>query len=298
MRYGAIAVAMSALIMASIDIAQGGETRTEVSFSQLAQNRTGDTHIVEINPLTEVLVFDGGELTLRDHNLIIVAPVAILRGETKILSFQPGPVSTKQDTGGQAQTGLQGAGSGTWGGNGGTGETGVAGDDGQSAGKVILRIGHLTGEGLITIALSGQDGGTGAKGGKGGNGGNGAACCDRKCPQGRGPLNGGGGGKGGRGGDGGAGGAAGNGGIITYTASLDQFINSGQLLLTAASGQRGAGGIPGDPGSGGAGGGAGAGGYCGNGSDMGPRGGKLGAGSPGKSGPNGAAGQIVRELQS
>lgn len=298
MRYRAIAAALLSWIVASVGTAQGEEARKEVSFIERAKNRTGTTYIVEINPLTEVLVFDGGELPLGGHNLIVIAPMAILRSETKILSFSPGPISTKPDTAGQAPTGPRGTGTGGWGGNGQIGETGEDGDKGQSAGKVILRIGELTGEGSLSIALPGQAGGTGGKGGKGGNGGNGADGSDRKCPSGPGPKNGGGGGKGGRGGDGGAGGAAGNGGIITYPAILEQFVASGQLLLTTAAGEGGVGGLPGDSGSGGAGGGAGAGDYCGGGSDRGPRGGNLGPGSPGKNGPNGAAGAIVRELQS
>ena len=111
------------------------------------------------------------------------------------------------------------------GGSGAPGGAGVAGDDGAAAGKVVLRIGEVSGKGRLIVDLSGQGGGKGQDGGQGGDGGNGRNGSARVCG-GDEPQDGGDGGWGGIGGQGGQGGRGGNGGIVVYSAALTPLIKS------------------------------------------------------------------------
>lgn len=276
------------------DGARAQETLREIYFLDLIQNRTGDTIVVEANPETEILVFNGGQLALENRNLIVVARHARIDADTNIKSFSlvsrlPRPGRPPQAEGGAAGTKETPAG-----GTGNTGLPGAPGDNGSPAGKVVLRIGEVTGSGRLIVDLSGQDGGKGQGGGQGGDGGRGLDGAEGVCGKSE-AQNGGDGGWGGIGGQGGPGGRAGNGGILIYSAALESLIERGQFVLATKAGKPGAGGDPGAPGNAGPG---GAGGSttqpCTNGKDGVPGGQTFGA-SPGQTGAPGRDGSAAKD---
>jgi len=289
-----IAIATAAgLLLAGAAAAQ--DPLREVYFHDLARNKVGNVIVVQTNPETEVLVFNGGELSLEGGNLIIVARHARVDADTVIRSFRRTAAIAKQGSPDQAPRGDNGAKPGEPGGDGLPGLSGVPGDNGDGAGKVVLRIGEISGKGRLIVDMAGQAGGKGQRGGQGGDGGNGRDGNARVCG-GVDPQDGGNGGWGGIGGQGGEGGRGGNGGIVVYSKALTPLIKSKHFVIDTAAGAPGVGGDPGDagdPGSGGVG-GAGALG-CGDGGADGAAGGHRSGAQPGLSGPPGAAGTAIEE---
>jgi hypothetical protein len=271
------------------------EDLREVFVHDLAKVRVGDMTIVQTNPETEILVFNGGELALEGGSLIVIARHARIDGDTTIRSFTlPGRLP-KPGEPSQAARGADGINEGDNGGNGAPGGSGVAGDDGAAAGKVVLRIGEVVAKGRLIVDLTGQDGGKGQNGGQGGDGGNGRNGRARVCG-GEEPQDGGDGGWGGIGGQGGPGGRGGNGGIVVYSEAMAPLIASKHFVVRTSAGAGGAGGNPGlagNPGTGGLG-GAGAIG-CGPGGRDGRPGERTTGAQPGPAGAPGAAGAAVRE---
>ncbi|HKP23767.1 MAG TPA: hypothetical protein VJV39_07870, partial [Dongiaceae bacterium] len=211
--------------LGSAGMASAEEVLREVYFHDLARTRVGNMIIVQSNPETEVLVFSGGELALEGDNLVVVARHARIDGDTVIRAHILGarvPMPGQPD---QAARGVDGMKEGDNGGNGAPGGAGAAGEEGAAAGKVVLRIGEVSGNGRLIVDMSGQGGGKGENGGQGGDGGNGRNGRARACG-GEQPQDGGDGGWGGIGGQGGQGGRGGNGGIVTYSAALAPLIKS------------------------------------------------------------------------
>ena len=275
--------------------ATADEVLREVYFHDLAKNRVGNMIIVQSNPETEVLVFSGGELVLEGNNLIVIARHARIDGETMIRSFSLPVRLPKPGHPNQAARGADGMKEGDNGGNGAPGGSGVAGDEGAAAGKIVLRIGEVSGNGRLIVDMSGQGGGKGQDGGQGGDGGNGRNGRARVCG-GDEPQDGGNGGWGGIGGQGGQGGRGGNGGIVVYSAALKPLIASKHFVVKTAAGAPGAGGNPGQPGNPGKGGLGGAGAIgCGPGGSDGMQGGRIYGAQPGKAGSPGTAGTSLQE---
>jgi len=274
--------------------ARAEEALREVYFLDLVQNRTGDTIVVEANPETEILVFNGGQLALEHRNLIVVARHARIDADTSIRSFSLVSRLPRPGRPPQAEAGAIGTKEAPAGMNGNTGVPGGPGDNGSAAGKVVLRIGEVTGSGRLVVDLSGQDGGKGQAGGQGGDGGQGLDGAKGVCGESA-AQDGGAGGWGGIGGQGGPGGRAGNGGILIYSAALEPLIERGQFAFVTKAGRPGAGGDPGAPGNAGPG---GAGGPttqpCASGKDGAP-GGRLFGASPGQSGAPGRDGSAAKD---
>jgi hypothetical protein len=285
-------IAMLPLFLA--DAARAEEQLREVYFLDLIQNRTGNTIVVETNPETEILVFNGGQLALENRNLIVVARHARIDADTSIKSFSLVTRLPRPGRPAQTEAGAAGTKDSPGGLNGNTGTPGAPGDNGSAAGKVVLRIGAVSGAGRLIVDLSGQDGGKGQSGGQGGDGGKGLDGAAGAC--GESPArDGGDGGWGGIGGQGGPGGRAGNGGILIYPAALEALIERGQFAFTTQAGKPGAGGDPGAPGNAGPG---GAGGSttqpCASGKDGAP-GGRLYGASPGQTGAPGRDGSAAMD---
>lgn len=289
-----VALPLALAAPALVEHALGEDALREVYFLDLVKSRTGNTIIVEANPETEVLVFNGGELALDNRNLIVVARHARIDADTIIKSFGLVTRLPRPGRPPQAAPGAAGAAEGEAGADGAAGTPGAAGDNGSGAGKVILRIGEIAGKGRLIVNLVGQDGGKGQEGGQGGDGGKGADGKAGKCSA-EPATNGGNGGWGGIGGQGGPGGRGGNGGILIYSAGLTPLIEAGQFAFSTTSGKPGAGGDPGEPGNAGAG---GAGGVaqqpCVDGED-GAAGGRPYGASPGPAGAPGRDGTAAKE---
>ncbi|MGH6894253.1 MAG: hypothetical protein ACREEP_18560 [Dongiaceae bacterium] len=267
----------------------------EVYFHDLAKNRIGNVIIAQTNPETEILVFSGGELALEGDNLVIIARHARIDGDTIIRSFRQPARAALPGEPHQAAGGANGANKGDPGGNGAAGASGIAGNNGASAGKVVLRIGEVTGRGRLIVDLYGQGGGKGQNGGQGGDGGKGRDGKARVCG-GADPQDGGDGGWGGIGGQGGAGGRGGNGGIVVYSKALAALIASGRFQAEATTGKAGVGGDPGEAGNPGSGGVGGAGVLgCGAGGNDGAPGGRTSGAQPGPAGLPGSAGTAIEE---
>lgn len=266
----------------------------EVYFHDLAKNRVGNMIVAQTNPETEILVFNGGELALQGDHLVIIARHARIDADTVIRSFTQTARMARPGEPTQAARGADGAKEGDPGGTGAAGESGIAGENGASAGKVVLRIGEITGNGRLIVDLYGQAGGKGQRGGQGGDGGNGRNGRARACG-GEGPQDGGDGGWGGIGGQGGPGGRGGNGGIVIYSKALAALIASKRFRVETAAGEPGAGGDPGEAGNPGSGGIGGAGVLgCGGGGDGAP-GGRTSGAQPGPAGSPGSAGTAIGE---
>ncbi|WP_162917508.1 hypothetical protein [Dongia deserti] len=277
------------------DAAAAEESLREVFFHDLAKVRSGNMIIVQTNPETEILVFNGGELVLEDGNLIVVARHARIDADTTIRSFTLHTKPPKPGEPNQAARGADGMNDGDRGGNGAPGGSGVVGDDGAAAGKVVLRIGEIAAKGRLIVDVSGQGGGKGQDGGQGGDGGNGRNGRARVCG-GDEPQDGGDGGWGGIGGQGGPGGRGGNGGIVVYSEALAPLFMSKHFVVTTTAGAGGAGGNPGEAGNPGKGGLGGAGIIgCGTGGVDGAPGRRTTGAQPGSAGAPGTAGVAVQE---
>jgi hypothetical protein len=297
-RATSIAIRAGACVLAGIGMsaaASAEDVLREVYFHDLAKTRVGNMIIVQSNPETEVLVFSGGELLLEGGNLIVVARHARIDGDTVVRAFSQATRFPKPGYPNQAARGVDGLKEGDNGGNGAPGGAGVAGDEGAAAGKVVLRIGEISGKGRLIVDMSGQGGGKGQNGGQGGDGGNGRNGRARVCG-GDGPQDGGNGGWGGIGGQGGQGGRGGNGGIVVYSAALTPLIMSKHFVVKATAGAPGAGGNPGQPGNPGRGGLGGPGVIgCGSGGSDGAQGGRITGAQPGKAGSPGTTGTSLQE---
>lgn len=274
--------------------AKAEDALREVYFLDLVKSRTGNTIVVEADPDTEILVFNGGELALDNRNLIVVARHARIDADTRIKSFGLVTRLPRPGRPPQAAAGADGAEPGAAGADGTTGAPGAAGDNGSAAGKVVLRIGEIAGNGRLIVNLDGQDGGKGQEGGQGGDGGKGANGKAGKC--GAEPMQAGGdGGWGAIGGQGGPGGRGGNGGILIYSNALAGLIEAGHFAFSTAAGQPGSGGDPGEPGNPGLGGdGAPASSPCAAGADGAPGSRHFGA-SPGPTGAPGRDGTAAKD---
>lgn len=287
----ALPLACSALLAGAV---AADEPLREIYFLDLIANRTGNTIVVEANPETEILVFNGGQLELENRNLIVVARHARIDADTIIKSFSLVTRLPRPGRPPQAEAGAAGTAEAPTGGNGATGAPGAPGDNGSAAGKVVLRIGEVGGGGRLIVDLSGQDGGKGQEGGQGGAGGGGLAGAAGTCGESQ-AQDGGDGGWGGIGGQGGPGGRGGNGGILIYSAALETLIEGGQFRFETKAGKAGAGGDPGEPGQTGQG---GAGGTatqpCAGGKDGAPGGRSYGA-SPGQTGAPGRDGTAAKD---
>jgi hypothetical protein len=291
------AIIAGACMLASVGsagMASAEELLREVYFHDLAKTRVGNMVIVQSNPETEILVFSGGELVLEGANLVVVARHARIDGDTVIRAFSQAARLPKPGYPNQAARGADGMKEGDSGGNGAPGGAGVTGDEGAAAGKVVLRIGEVSGKGRLIVDMSGQGGGKGQNGGQGGDGGNGRNGRARVCG-GDEPQNGGDGGWGGIGGQGGQGGRGGNGGIVDYSAALVPLIMSKHFVVTTDAGAPGAGGNPGEPGNPGKGGLGGAGIIgCGAGGADGKQGGRITGAQPGRPGSPGTTGTSLQ----
>mgnify|MGYP000880008595 CR=1 FL=1 len=80
-----LSLALLPLVFATQAKAQ--DNLREVYFLDLVKSRTGNTIVVEADPDTEILVFNGGELALDNRNLIVVARHARIDADTRIKSF-------------------------------------------------------------------------------------------------------------------------------------------------------------------------------------------------------------------
>jgi hypothetical protein len=281
--------------LAAAGTAAAQENLREVYFHDATRARIGNMIIVQTNPEAEILVFSGGELALEGDNLVVVARHARIDGDTIIRSFTQAAKPPRPGAPEQAARGADGMKEGDSGGNGAPGGSGAAGEAGASAGKVVLRIGEVSGRGRLIVDLSGQGGGKGQAGGKGGDGGNGRSGLPRVCGADE-PQDGGDGGWGGIGGQGGQGGRGGNGGIVVYSKALAPLIASRHFVVKAAGGAPGAGGDPGEAGNPGSGGLGGAGIIgCGGGARDGVPGGRTSGAQPGKAGSQGTAGTSLQE---
>jgi hypothetical protein len=291
------AIIAGACMLASVGsagMASAEELLREVYFHDLAKTRVGNMVIVQSNPETEILVFSGGELVLEGANLVVVARHARIDGDTVIRAFSQAARLPKPGYPNQAARGADGMKEGDNGGNGAPGGAGVTGDEGAAAGKVVLRIGEVSGNGRLIVDMSGQGGGKGQNGGQGGDGGNGRNGRARVCG-GDEPQSGGDGGWGGIGGQGGQGGRGGNGGIVDYSAALAPLIMSKHFVVTTDAGAPGAGGNPGEPGNPGKGGLGGAGIIgCGAGGADGKQGGRITGAQPGRPGSPGTTGTSLQ----
>jgi hypothetical protein len=291
------AIVAGACMVANVGIggiASAEDALREVFFHDLAKTRVGTMTIVQTNPEIEILVFNGGELALEGGNLIVVARHARIDGDTVIRSFSQSAKFAKPGEPKQAARGADGMKEGN-GSNGAPGGTGVPGDEGAAAGKVVLRVGEVSGKGRLIVDLSGQGGGKGQNGGQGGDGGNGRNGRPRVCG-GDEPQDGGDGGDGGIGGQGGQGGRGGNGGIVVYSKALAPLIASRHFVVKTEAGAPGAGGNPGQAGNPGKGGLGGAGVIgCGAGGSDGADGGRISGAQPGKAGSPGTAGAAIQE---
>lgn len=266
----------------------------EVYFLDLVKSSTDSTILVEANPETEILVFNGGELALENRNLIVVARRARIDADTIIKSFGLVTRLPRPGRPPQVAPGADGVDPGSAGGDGATGTAGGAGDNGTAAGKVVLRIGEVSGKGRLIVNLDGQDGGKGQEGGQGGNGGKGADGQAGQCGE-TAAGDGGAGGWGGIGGQGGPGGRGGNGGILIFSSSLAALTEAGQFVFSTAAGDPGAGGDPGEPGIPGQGGlGGETSSPCAGGKD-GVMGGRHFGASPGAMGAPGRNGTAAKE---
>jgi len=289
-------MAAGACILASVGIAGAASAEDalhEVYFHDLAKTRIGNMTIVQTNPETEILIFNGGELALEGGNLIVVARHARIDGDTVIRSFTQPAKPAKPGEPNQAARGVDGMNPGDAGGSGAPGGSGISGENGAAAGKVVLRVGEISGKGRLIVDLSGQGGGKGQNGGQGGDGGNGRNGRARVCGGDQ-PQNGGDGGWGGIGGQGGQGGRGGNGGIVVYSKAMAPLIASEHFVVKTAAGNPGAGGDPGEagnPGNGGIGGAAVMG--CGGGGTDGAPGGRTSGAQPGPAGSPGGAGTDI-----
>ena len=292
------AILASACVLAGLGVAgtaSAEEVLREVYFHDLAKTRVGNMIIVQSNPETEMLVFSGGDLTLEGGNLIVVARHARIDGDTTIRAFTQKTRLPKPGQPNQAARGVDGMKEGDNGSSGAPGGAGVTGDEGAAAGKVVLRIGEVSGKGRLIVDLSGQGGGKGQDGGQGGDGGNGRNGKARACG-GAEPQDGGDGGWGGIGGQGGQGGRGGNGGIVVYSAALMPLIKSKHFVVATLAGASGAGGNPGQPGNPGNGGLGGAGAIaCVVGGGDGEQGGRTSGAQPGRAGSPGTAGTSLQE---
>ena len=292
------AIIATACVLAGLGVAgtaSAEEVLREVYFHDLAKTHVGNMIIVQSNPETEILVFSGGDLALEGSNLIVVARHARIDGDTVIRAFTQAARLPKPGEPQQAARGVDGMEEGDNGGNGAPGGSGGPGDEGSAAGKIVLRIGEVSGNGRLIVDLSGQGGGKGQNGGQGGDGGNGRNGRARVC-RGVEPQDGGGGGWGGIGGQGGQGGRGGNGGIVVYSATLTPLIKSKHFVVKTAAGAPGAGGNPGEPGNPGSGGLGGAGAIgCGAGGSDGAQGGQTSGAQPGKAGSPGTNGTSLQE---
>ena len=288
-----------AILAAAIFATAAGadEPLREVYFHDLARNRIGNVIVAQIDSEREILVFSGGELALEGDNLIVIADHARIDADTIIRSFSQTGRTAKPGEPNQTAAGANGANDGDAGASGAAGNSGVAGDDGASAGKVILRIGEVTGGGRLIVDLYGQAGGKGQKGGQGGNGGDGRNGRARVCG-GDAAQAGGAGGDGGIGGQGGVGGRGGNGGILIYSDAMQSLIPAGKLIVSTRGGVGGGGGDAGEPGNPGAAGAGGAGAIgCGEGAADGKPGRRLTGAQPGPVGSPGSAGAAIEEEQ-
>ena len=276
-------------------IASAEDALHEVYFHDLAKTRVGNMTIVQTNPETEILVFNGGELALEGGNLIVIARHARIDGDTVIRSFTQAAKFQKPGRPNQAARGVDGVKEGDAGGNGAPGGSGVSGENGAAAGKLVLRIGEISAKGRLIVDLSGQGGGKGQNGGQGGDGGNGRNGRARVCG-GDEPQNGGDGGNGGIGGQGGQGGRGGNGGIVVYSKAMTPLLTSRHFVVKTAAGNPGAGGDPGEAGNPGNGGLGGAGVMeCGGGGIDGVAGGRISGAQPGLAGSPGGSGTAIEE---
>ena len=88
--------------------ASAEEVLREVYFHDLAKTRVGNMIIVQSNPETEMLVFNGGELTLEGGNLIVVARHARIDGDTIIRAFTQTTRLPKPGQPNQAARGVDG----------------------------------------------------------------------------------------------------------------------------------------------------------------------------------------------
>lgn len=285
---------VAALSLLPLGAGRAEEPLREIYFLDLIANRTGNTIVVEANPETEILVFNGGQLELENRNLIVVARHARIDADTIIKSFSLVTRLPRPGRPPQAEPGADGTAESPVGATGATGAPGAPGDNGSDAGKVVLRIGAVEGGGRLIVDLAGQDGGKGQAGGQGGNGGKGfdgaAGTCGEAPAQ-----DGGDGGWGGIGGQGGPGGRGGNGGILIYSGALEPLIARGQFVFVTKAGRPGPGGDPGEPGlPGGGGDGGEATRPCADGKDGAP-GGRLYGASPGQTGAPGRDGAAARE---
>ncbi|HET6161936.1 MAG TPA: hypothetical protein VFE34_26590 [Dongiaceae bacterium] len=288
-------IAAGVSFAAGIGAASAENALHEVYFHDLAKNRVGSVIVVQANPETEILVFNGGELALHGGSLIVIARHARIDGDTIIRSFTLASKFAKPGEPNQAARGIDGMKEGDAGGNGAPGGAGVAGDDGAAAGKVVLRIGDISAKRRLIVDLSGQGGGKGQHGGQGGDGGNGRNGRARVCG-GDEPQDGGGGGSGGIGGQGGQGGRGGNGGIVVYSKAMLPLIASKYFVIKTVAGTPGAGGDPGEAGNPGSGGTGGAGVIgCGNGGADGAPGDRILGAQPGAAGAPGSAGTALEE---
>lgn len=273
-----------------------------VNFSEYFTEGRDDVVSISAHPVDEVLVIKAGDYDLGGRGLDLVAGDICLLGPITIRSFSEGtrpvvvpgvPATAKPGANGwtDGQHGTNGS-------QGTTGTPGAPGKDGAHAGRISLTVfGTVFGPGRLTIDNSGMQGGQGQRGGTGGVGGTGGHGRNRECPLfggGRPPGNGGVGGQGGLGGTGGSGGQGGDGGAIVYSASLDNWIAEGRIVLISRGGLGGLGGTGGDGGSGGYGGGGGGGGSCGGGGEGGRPGGTGSKGNAGQTGPQGSAGTVSK----
>jgi len=154
-------IAAGACILVCTGTVSAQDALHEVYFHDLAKNRIGNMIVVQANPETEILVFNGGELALEGGNLIVIARHARIDADTVVRSFTQVAKIARPGQPNQAARGADGANAGDAGANGASGASGIDGDNGAAAGKLALRIGEITGKGRLIVDLYGQDGGKG-----------------------------------------------------------------------------------------------------------------------------------------
>ncbi len=155
-------------VVAAIIAPAAALAETAVPFEQVFNLGNDQGIRIELDPIDDVLVFNGGTYILWGRNLEIHAGRIQVNADTIIQAFPRGSLPDF------ARDGAPG-GPGKNGGNGGPGYPGIA------AGTVLIRGTSIEGSGRLIILNDGMDGGAGGHGGLGGAGVAGGPGGDTQC---------------------------------------------------------------------------------------------------------------------
>lgn len=155
-------------VLAAIIASKAAVAETAVPFEQVFNLGNDQGIRIELDPIDDVLVFNGGTYILWGRNLEIHAGRIQVNADTIIQAFPRGSLPDLARDGAPGETGRNG-------GNGGPGYPGIA------AGTVLVRGTSIEGSGRLIILNDGMDGGAGGHGGAGGAGVVGGPGGDTQC---------------------------------------------------------------------------------------------------------------------